>query len=187
MFKWYLIVIMLCIPVLGWVFLKPIRVLVPETVGISCARSHICIDDSSRIDEAIVLYTEALHYVENSLESIDSMPRMIFCASSTCAQSFGLGKRSAVTVSTFGIIIGPRAWEPHYLHHELIHYIQFDKLGTFKVWFSSPKWFTEGMAYYLSGDPRRQLVEPFESYRTKFASWYQLIGRENLWTEAEKL
>ena len=187
MFKWFLIVIILGIPVITWVHFKPIRVLAPEVIGISCTRAHICIDDISRNEEATDLYEEALYFIEGSLASLESKPRVIFCASSDCARSFGLGKRSAITVGTFGIIIGPRAWKSHYLRHEIIHYIQFEKLGTLNAWFSSPKWLTEGMAYYLSEDPRSVLAEPFESYRSQFSFWYQQVGRENLWTEAEKL
>ncbi|NNF97309.1 MAG: hypothetical protein HKM94_10315 [Halobacteria archaeon] len=187
MLKWFLIIILLTVPVAIWAFFKPVRVLAPELTGIFCASSHICIDDKSHVEKATYLYEEALHFIENSLASIESKPRVIFCASSACAQSFGLGKRSAITVSTFGIIVGPRAWEPHYLRHEMIHYVQFEKLGTLKAWFGSPKWLTEGMAYYLSEDPRSELAEPFESYRSEFASWYQQVGRDNLWTEADKL
>ena len=68
-----------------------------------------------------------------------------------------------------------------YLH------VQFEKLGVLKAWFSSPEWFTEGMAYYLSDDPRSQLVETFNAYRSQFASWYQQIDKEYLWVEATRL
>ena len=187
MIKWLLIITLFLMPFVAWVFFKPIRVLAPELIGVSCISSRICIDDKTQIEIADGLYESALHFVESTVASLEAEPRVIFCATSECAELFDLGKRSAITVGIYGIVISPRAWKPHYLRHEMIHYVQFEKLGILKVWFTSPKWFTEGMAYYLSEDPRSELAEPHESYRSQFASWYQHVGRDNLWAEAEKL
>ena len=187
MIKWLLIIILLLMPFVAWVFFKPIRVLAPELIGVACINSRVCIDDKTQIEIADDLYGNALHFVEISVAAVEAEPRVIFCATSECSEFFGLGKRSAITLGTYGIIVSPRAWKPHYLRHEMIHHVQFEKLGIVKLWFTSPKWFTEGMAYYLSEDPRPVLAEPHESYRSQFASWYQQTERANLWQEAEKL
>jgi hypothetical protein len=68
-------------------------------------------------------------------------------------------------------VIGPRAWKPFYVRHELIHYSQAERLGTLSL-LLKPQWFVEGMAYALSQDPRAPLAEPFESYRRSFLAWY---------------
>ena len=57
--------------------------------------------------------------------------------------------------------------------HELIHYWQADHFGSLVLVTGRP-WLIEGMAYALSGDPRKILHEPFEGYREKFNEWYHL-------------
>lgn len=185
MLKRLLLVGMLCIPVAAWAFFKPMRIVAPELTGLSCF-GNICTDDVSRHQEADALYDEALRFVGSSVGSIEKKPRVIFCSSETCFQSFGLGKRSAATIGTFGIVISPRAWKPYYVRHEMIHHLQNEKLGMIKAW-REPKWFMEGMAYSLSEDPRPKLSEPFEQYRSQFESWYTQVGKERLWAEARKL
>jgi hypothetical protein len=50
-----------------------------------------------------------------------------------------------------------------------------------------PEWFIEGMAYSLSEDPRTELAEPFEQYRSQFEAWFRSVGKEQLWEQARKL
>jgi hypothetical protein len=68
----------------------------------------------------------------------------------------------------------------------MIHRLQTQQLGTLRM-YSLPGWFVEGMAYYLSEDPRPKLAEPFQSYRSKFESWYMGVGKERLWLDAKSL
>lgn len=186
MLKRLLVIGMLCIPVAAWAFIKPARVVAPELTGLSCFNDSLCTDDVSRVQEAATLYDEALHFVDSSVDSIENKPRVIFCNSDPCFQSFGLGKRSGATIGAFGIVISPRAWKPYYVRHEMIHHLQNEKLGIIKAW-REPQWFMEGMAYSLSEDPRHKLSEPFEQYRSKFEVWYKQVGKERLWTEARNL
>src|SRR5205085_647089 len=109
--------------------------------------------------------------------------RIVFCSTQACADSFGLGARSAVTLGTFGTVIGPRAWQPFYVRHELIHYEQFTKLGYLRV-LRSPAWLVEGMAYGLSEDPRKPLAQPFESYREQFFAWLSGTDARAMWRRA---
>ena len=184
--KHLLLICVLCLPISAWAFFKPVRVIAPELTGLSCVNDIICTDSVSFYEEAAALYEEALHFVGSSVSAIEQKPRVIFCASKACFQSFGLGKRSAATIGTFGIVISPRAWKPYYVRHEMIHHLQNEKLGMFRVW-RDPKWFIEGMAYALSQDPRPKLSEPFEQYRSQFKAWYKQVGKEQLWTEARNL
>lgn len=186
MLKQLLLTGMLCIPAAVWAFIKPVRVVAPELAGISCINDTLCTDDVSRYQEAAKLYDEAWHFVDLSVGLIENKPRVIFCNSDACFQSFGLGKRSGATIGIFGIVISPRAWKPYYVRHEMIHHLQNEKLGMIKAW-SAPKWFMEGMAYSLSEDPRPKLADPFEQYRSQFEDWYRLVGKEQLWIEAHDL
>ena len=150
--KRLVIVVCLVAPMVAWFVVKPVRVIAPELIGVHCVGDSICLDDQSRLDEALNLRQEALAFVSGSISSISGAPKIIFCSSEECAKSFGLGARSAVTLAKFGTIIGPRAWKPYYVRHEMIHYLQEERIGVFGALFK-PKWLIEGMAYSLSQDP----------------------------------
>ncbi len=83
--------------------------------------------------------------------------------------------------------MSPRAWKHEYLVHELIHHLQHERLGFMEVWFSTPHWFMEGMAYSLSNHPSENLVEPWKGYRNKFDAWYANINKSEKWLSAKKL
>jgi hypothetical protein len=177
----------LALPIAIWAFCKPVRVLAPELTGVSCMNDYLCTDDPSRQSEASDLYEDAVQFVTASVGEIRHKPRAVFCTTDDCGRSFGLGKRSSATIGTSGIVVSPRAWQPHYVRHEMIHHLQNEQLGTLKAWLVTPEWFIEGMAYALSSDPRAVLVEPWQQYRSRFEEWYRAVGRERLWTEAAKL
>lgn len=181
-----LIVIFIITPVVAWILVKPVRVVAPRMIGISCVSSSVCLDDPSKSQEASQLYQEALGFVSGSVAPIQKPPKVVFCSSKECADSFGLGARSAVTLGTFGTVIGPKAWKPYYVRHEMIHYLQGEHIGVIATLFK-PTWFIEGMAYSLSEDPRQPLAEPFEDYRSRFNEWSKRTGKDHFWDEAGKL
>ena len=174
-----------CIPIAAWALYKPTRVLAPELNGVSCVSNVICMDDVSRYEEAAGLYDEAYEFVTASVGAIETKPRVIFCASKACFQSFGYDKAAAHTVGVLGIALAPRGWKNYYLRHEMIHHMQAERMGVLDQWLS-PEWFKEGMAYSLGQDPRPNLSEPWQQYRSDFETWYQTVGKERLWEEACK-
>ena len=178
--------VVLLIPVTGWAFYKPVRVLAPELNGVTCVTDAICTEDMARHEEASALYEKALTYVNAAVGAIEEPPRAIFCATQDCFESFGFDRAAAHTVGVSGIVIGPRGWKSHYMRHEMIHHLQAERLGVFQQW-RSPDWFKEGMAYAMSHDPRPVLSEPWQGYRSQFEEWLQSVGRERLWVEAAQL
>lgn len=184
--KHFLLICLLCVPAAVWMLYKPMRVVVPELNGVSCTSEDICTDNALRYEEAVALYEEAYEFVNSSVGTIEKKPRVIFCASQACFQSFGFSKAAASTVGTSGIVIGSRGWKNYYIRHEMIHHLQAERLGVLKQW-RSPPWFKEGMAYSLSQDPRSDLSEVFKKYRLEFEKWYRSVDKENLWQEARKL
>ena len=116
----------------AWAFYKPTRVLAPELAGVACVSEVICLDDVSRYEEAAELYNQAYAFVNSSLGAIDKKPRIIFCASAACFQSFGFNRAAAHTVGKSGIVIGPRGWKDYYLRHEMIHHLQAERMGVFR-------------------------------------------------------
>jgi hypothetical protein len=79
-----------------------------------------------------------------------------------------------------------RVWTSYIVRHEMIHRLQVQELGVIRM-YREPEWFVEGMAYSLSGDPRSPLAEPFETFRSRFASWNIVRGKEKLWEQVRKL
>lgn len=179
------VVALLCVPFAAWAFVKPVRLFAPSLAGVSCITDVVCTDTPSRALEARDLYDEAFRFVETKVGPIKSKPRVVFCESEACAQSFGLGRSTAKTWP-FGIVYGPRAWKSYYVRHEFIHHLQLERLGMYRF-HRSPAWFIEGMAYSLSEDPRATLAEPSEQYRSRFEAWFHSVGREQLWDQARKL
>lgn len=173
-------------PLVAWALVKPVRVVAPSLAGVTCMSPSLCLDDETRHGEATDLYAEALRFVASQVGDIHHPPRFVFCSTPACAKSFGLGERAAVTVGTFGTVISPRGWHPHFVRHELIHHLQAERLGTLTL-LRKPTWFVEGMAYALSDDPRQPLAEPFETHRHEFMAWWSRVGAQRVWHEARRL
>ena len=180
------LIVLLLIPGASWASYKPVRVLVPELNGVTCVSNIICMEDVSRHEEASNLYEEAFAFVNTAVDSVEDKPLVIFCSSQDCFESFGFNRAGAHTVGVSGIVVGPRGWKDYYMRHEMIHHLQAERLGVLEQW-RSPEWFSEGMAYALSRDPRPVLSEPWQGYRRQFEAWFQSVGKKGLWKEAAKL
>ena len=174
-----------CVPLAALAYAKP-HLLIEAAADVSCIQGVVCVDDERRTEEATRLYDEALSFVATSIAPLDKKPLIVFCSTELCYQSFGQTKATARSVGGFCIVIGPRGWKPYYVRHEMIHRLQWQHLGVVRM-FMEPEWFVEGMAYALSEDPRSQLAEPFQSFRSNFLSWYSRVGKQRLWAEAERL
>lgn len=178
--------LILTAPLLTWAMYKPARALAPGLVeDVSCVSSQICLDDETKYPGANELYENALRFVGKAVGPFQKNPRIVFCSTEACAESFGL-KSTANAIGRWGIVIGPRGWADYYVSHEMLHHRQGEELGMLSH-LLEPKWLIEGMAYSLSEDPRRPLSEPWQQYRAEFEAWYQKVGKENLWKEARKL
>ena len=182
--KRLLLLVCLVVPAVAWAVVKPVRVVALGFADVTCYRD-VCIDDTARMDEASQLARDAQAFVEARVGAFGRNPRLVFCSKQACADYFGLGARSAVTVASVATVIGPGAWKPHYVRHELIHHAQSDRIGTLALLFK-PRWVVEGMAYGLSDDPRTPLAEPFESQRKEFLEWHKRKGSSDLWSELKK-
>lgn len=186
-FRRLVLLILVVVPLLAWIFVKPVRIIAPTLMDVSCRGTPICVENESRRAEATQLYDEARAFLATQITPLRGTPRMIFCSSDECARSFGLGLRSALTLGTSGTVIGPKAWQPHYVRHELIHHLQAQQLGLLRLLLLTPSWWIEGMAYSLSEDPREVLAEPWQKDRTQFDAWYRTIKKSRLWQQAREL
>lgn len=174
------LVLLVCTPLAAWALVKPVRVVAPSLAGLQCAEHGVCVENESDRPEADRLHAEAASFVAAHVGAVTGSPQLVFCSTQACADTFGLGRRSAVALGTVGMVIGPRAWEPYYVRHELIHLVQAQRLGTIPL-LLRPAWWTEGMAYTLSEDPRVELGQPLQDYRTRFRAWFAQVGQAGLW------
>lgn len=170
----------------AWLLVKPVRVIAPAWAGLACRGASVCVEDPSTLPAAEQLYAEGMAFVSQSISPLEGAPRVVFCSTAACADYFGLGARSAVTVGTLGTVIGPRAWKAYYVRHELIHHLQGQRMGVLRRMLK-PAWFVEGMAYSLSQDPRAPLAEPWEGHRSRFNAWFGSMDKSRLWQEAAQL
>lgn len=174
-------VLLVVVPLLAWFLVKPVRVIAPQAFGMLCSDGVVCVESADQSPQAVALYSEALQFVRAHVGPLKGKPVVVFCTTQPCADHYGLGDRSAVTLGTIGTVIGPKAWKNYYVRHELIHQLQGQQFGVLRR-LALPGWFVEGMAYGLSGDPRPTLAEPWQADRSQFNAWLARVGRENIWT-----
>ncbi|WP_020481687.1 hypothetical protein [Methylomonas sp. MK1] len=172
-YRRWLVVIFLLLPISAFAFFKPVRVLIPEAFGVRCNEQNLCVDDFSRLAAAESLLYDSKSYLSTQWGLSIGEPKIIFCSTEQCRSAFGLSNKAGFTLGSFAIAIAPRAWQQHYVAHELIHHWQADRFGSLAL-LTGEQWLIEGMAYALSNDPRMELHEPFESYRQRFNDWYRL-------------
>ncbi|MGD8583309.1 MAG: hypothetical protein PVF35_05290 [Gammaproteobacteria bacterium] len=177
-FKWitFLSIILVLVVI---VFYKPSRILIPEINGVACATTSICIDDMNRLKEAEDLIARSVIEVEDKLGPLKNYPKSVFCSTQECYESFGFEHASAHAIGRSGIVIGPAGWQPHYVKHEIIHYWQAENIGVIRMLFIDD-WIIEGMAYALSDDPRPELEQPWQTYRTRFSDWYRSVEQPDV-------
>ena len=174
------------VPILFFAAFTPSRRLVPSIVGLDCDSQGICAESWQQLQRAQPLYEDSKQFVQGRLGRLEHPLHTIFCQSDWCASYFGLSGSKAQTTGLFGTVIGRDAWVPYLVRHELIHQIQNERMGIFRL-HSGPEWFLEGMAYSLSDDPRADLGVPWQEHRARFDSWYAATGSANLWAAAKVL
>ncbi len=158
---------------------KPVKIFYPQLAGVQCPHPWLCVDDLSKVDEARLLYENALKGVELKLSSFDHKPRVIFCSAPACFAAFGFEKEAATSIGSLGVIVAPRGWTQYFVEHELIHQWQSENFGLLAMTMA-PTWLKEGMAYSLSDDPRAVLQEPFQSFRSEYRSKFAQLEGEAL-------
>jgi hypothetical protein len=174
------------LPIVCFAAFPPARRLFPSIAGLDCDARGVCAESAQDLHRAQLLYDDAKQFVQVRLGPLDRGPHTIFCQSERCASYFGLSTSKAQTTGPFGTVIGPDAWVSYLVRHELIHQVQNERMGMFRL-SPGPAWLLEGMAYSLSDDPRADLGPPWQEQRARFDTWFAAIGSANLWTAAKAL
>jgi hypothetical protein len=175
---------LLLAPLSVWALWKPVRALAPEWAGVTCDSVGVCTDDPERLPVAISLKKEAMSSIAAWAGPFEARPRMIFCTTAACDESFGFRGNAAYSIGANALVVASRGWKSYYIKHELVHCVQVERLGGFRMLLRTPVWLIEGMAYSASQDPRTPLPEPWETYRRQYEEWAQTTPVEDLWSQA---
>ena len=103
--------------------------------------------------QALRLRDEARVLLNSAMGSVQSRPIHVFCFSEACYQGFGGGSPRAKSFGHYRTLIGPSGMTTAYVAHEWWHADLHSRLG-FWAWRRVPAWFDEGMAVWISDDPR---------------------------------
>lgn len=162
---------------------KPLRVLTPETFGLTCMSDDICVEDPATITEAIALGDNALRFVEENVGPLRQPPRVLFCGSEECFARFENPKVAALYFWGLDtLLINDKGWQDYVLRHELIHHWQVENFGAVRS-SKFPRWYIEGMAHSLSRDPRTRCHEQIsrDGARSSMHGWKRvMIGGNHL-------
>ncbi len=79
-FKRLAVLILVVVPLTAWFLVKPVRVIAPQLIGITCPIENVCIDDLTRFQEAIALHSEGTAFVASNLAPLKVSPKVIFCS-----------------------------------------------------------------------------------------------------------
>ena len=155
------------------------RVIDLEDHGFTCFEDILCLEDVAREPEARALYDEAKAFVETRFGPLDGPPLIAFCSTRACFAQFADPQFRGYNFGSRFSLINEHGWHPYIVRHEVIHQWQAQTFGPRRAWLVFPKWFTEGMAYSLSEDPREVLPHPsVQHYRARFEAW---VAKGNDW------
>lgn len=156
------------------------RLAVPEASGLTCFPNGICVENPARKDEATALSDDAMSFVQRKFGPLKVAPRMLFCETRTCTTKFGSPDVAALYfLGTNRIVVGETGWVKFILRHEMIHHWQVETFGALRVDRKLPRWYIEGMAYELSNDPRKSVLnEEADKQRLQFRAW---VAAGNNW------
>lgn len=183
--KLILPVILVSIPVIAWLSIKPVRLLAPQAYGMYC-RMNICVESQELFEEAERLFRKAKDDLAVTGIVILRDPRIVYCKTNKCYKSFGGGRERAISFPYLGVIISEASWQGYITKHELIHWYQFQELGSIKTMLV-PDWFREGMAYHYSGAPNSDIPEHYLEDIEKFKSRYHQLSISKIIDRAKEL
>jgi len=176
------IVLLAAAPAVVWATFKPIRILAPTWNGVTCA-GRVCVEDPTRLDEALRLQRDAVEAVGRKLVPLTQTPLTVFCSTRPCYRSFGGGNERGATLFDWGVILPPESWVAHIVEHEYIHMLQAQQLGLLGRQ-RTPDWFKEGMPFLISAPPDHDLPDYARPLLDRYQAWEQRVGRDQVWQTA---
>ncbi len=151
----------------------PLRLAAPGFFGAVCS-DRVCAEHGADLDEAKALFAAASSAAQSRTGLAIPALNVVMCRSNECYRSFGGGTERAISFPYLGTVIAGRSWQDYIVHHELVHWLQFEHFGAFQT-MGFPVWFREGMAYALSGAPDWDIPEAFKPWMAQFREWQSAL------------
>jgi hypothetical protein len=99
-------------------------------MGLTCSDQGVCVDGQKLLPQATVLKQDTVASIGKNVGTLASVLLILNCSSAICEKSLGFTNQGGYMVDSFGIVAGPREWSPHFVRHELIHYLQATRCGS---------------------------------------------------------
>lgn len=126
---------------------------------------------------------------------LESHPEILLCTTDACYKRVGGGASRGMALLDRALVLSPRGLNPTIAAHELAHVELHARLGLVKTMRRTiPQWFDEGLAVYVSDDPRyiaaagatdRCLVaESSEALPTTRQAWVENAASRDLYAKA---
>jgi hypothetical protein len=172
----------------------PQRMIAPSWFGLSEVAPNVFSDDPSKAKQQLAFIDQSNQTVSAFFGDLQSTPRIIFCTTMKCEQTFGKNGSVAVAYGWHFIHIPPRAFiDPivgqvlvthEHVHIELVKRWGWTALYDEKI----PSWFNEGLASLLSQDSRirynhNQAERGWIKQSTSFWEWGNFATKEK-WRSA---
>lgn len=134
------------------------KVLLPPTwIGMQKIAPDIYVDkgmDKVEQKKLLKLIPEAKKYVTDVWGNITSKPTIYACSSKECAKSLGIGGGARAYQFNNHLVLSPKAISKELIAHEWSHAELYKRIGGFFGWRNIPSWFDEGLAVFVSHEPR---------------------------------
>jgi len=151
-----LLIISLLLTFSGCSTINKSKVLLPPTwIGLQEIAPNIYVDknmDKIQQKKLLKLIPEAKKYVTDIWGNVKSKPTIYACSSKECAKSLGIGARAYQFNNH--LVLSPKAISKELIAHEWSHAELYKRVDGFFNWRKIPSWFDEGLAVFVSHEPR---------------------------------
>jgi hypothetical protein len=168
----------------------------PSCYGFADLGGNIYVADDtlpSRRSITVSIISRARQRVRDFYGEVRSNPRVMVCLSNSCYSRFG-GKSRGIALLDQALFLSPEGDDLVVAAHELSHIELHNRIGLEKTVVKAiPQWFDEGLAVYVSNDPRylkpkgaadRCLIEPDGIMPTTRAAWIENAASRGLYAKA---
>ncbi|MDF0600343.1 hypothetical protein P1J78_06350 [Psychromarinibacter sp. C21-152] len=140
---------------------SPYRAFTPESYGLTEISPTLYIDAPEAADRVAALIARAEANTRAFFGPLETDPVWVVCTAAACADRLGM-RANGLTYGFHLIVVGPGGVNETILTHERVHAELHRHLDVSDILSPRfPAWFDEGLAAYLSGDPRlRQPADP---------------------------
>lgn len=156
MLKNILFVIAVLLSFSGCITMHKVKVLLPPVwIGMQEIAPNVYVDKNmNKVQQKklLKLIPKAKKYVAKVWGNITSHPTIYACSSKECAKSLGIGARAYQFNNH--LVLSPKAISKELIAHEWSHSELYKRVGGFFGWRKIPSWFDEGLAVFVSHEPR---------------------------------